>query len=69
MSGSIRDYFNVKDGLPDPRGSLSSQFPLQAIALANKEVERELRETGNSVKRQRGKYNRRDKIQKLMVDE
>ena len=69
MSGSIRDYFNVKDGLSDPRGSLSSQFPSQAIALANKEVERELRETGNSVKRQRGKYNRRDKIQKLMVDE
>ena len=53
MSGSIRDYFHVKDGHPDPRGSLSSQLPSQAIALANKEVERELRETGNSVKRQR----------------
>ena len=40
MSGSIRDYFHVKGGLPDPRGSLTSQLPSQAIALANKEVER-----------------------------
>ena len=43
-------YFHVKDGLPDPRGSLSSQLPSQArhVVLANKEVERVLRETGKS---------------------
>ena len=58
MSRSIRDYFHLKDGLPDPRGSLSSRLPSQAIALANKEVESVLRETGKSEKRQRGKYNR-----------
>ena len=57
-SRSIRDYFHVKDGLPDPRGSLSSELPSQAIARANEEVEKVLRETGKGVKRQRGKYNR-----------
>ena len=39
MSRSIRDCFHLKDGVPDPRGSLSSQLPSQAIALANNEVE------------------------------
>ena len=57
-SRSIRDYFHVSDGLLDPRGSLSSQLAPQAIAQANKEVEKVLKETGNSVKRRRGKYNR-----------
>ena len=60
-SRSIRDYFHVKDGLPDPRGSLSSELPSQAIARANEEVEkvlRHVRETGKGVKRHRGKYNR-----------
>ena len=53
MSRSIRDYFHIRDGLPDPRESLSSQLPSQAIALANKEVEKVLRESGNGgVKRQ-----------------
>ena len=55
-------YFHIKDGVPDPRGSLSSQLPSQArhvhVALANKEVERVLRETGKSETRQRGNYNR-----------
>ena len=31
---SIRSFFKPKDGLPDPKGSLSSS---KAIALANKE--------------------------------
>ena len=35
MSRSIRDCFHVRDGLLDPRGSLSSQLPSQAIAFAN----------------------------------
>lgn len=58
MSRSIRDYFSVRDGLPDPKGSLSSQVSSRAIALANKEVEKVLQEKGNSEKRKRGKYNR-----------
>ena len=29
----------VRDGLPDPRGSLSSSMPSQAIAQANQEVQ------------------------------
>ena len=60
-SRSIRDYFHVKDGLPDSRGSLSSELPSQAIARANEEVEkvlRHVRETGKGVKGHQGKYNR-----------
>ena len=37
---SIRSFFKPKDGLPDPKGSLSSSLSSKAIALANKEVER-----------------------------
>ena len=35
---SIRSFFKRKDGLPDPKGSLSTCLYSQAIALANKEV-------------------------------
>jgi hypothetical protein len=31
-------YFKPKDGLPDPKGLLSSILPIQAISFANKEV-------------------------------
>ena len=37
---SIRSYFQPENGLPDPKGSLSCSLPSQAIALANKEVEK-----------------------------
>ena len=37
ISRSIRDYFHIRDGLPDPWESLSSQLPSQAIVLTNKE--------------------------------
>ena len=52
-------YLQRTDGLPDPRGSLSSAVPRQAIARANQEVqaavdsEAEVRERGK-----RGAYNR-----------
>ncbi len=36
---SIRSFFKPKDSLPDPKGSLSSRLPSQAISLAIKEVE------------------------------
>ena len=37
---SIRSFFKPKDGLPDPKGSLSSSLSSKAIALVNKEVEK-----------------------------
>ena len=40
MSSGIRRYFKQRDGLPDPKGFLSACLPSQAIALANKEVEK-----------------------------
>jgi hypothetical protein len=36
---SLRQYFRSRDGLPDPRGILSSSLPSRAIAAANREVE------------------------------
>ena len=45
-------YLQLRDGLPDPRGSLSCSVPSQAIAQANKEVEA-LRE---NKKVKRGQY-------------
>jgi len=59
-SMSIRSYFKPKDGLPDPKGSLSSCLPSQAFALANKEVEKLASE--KRIGKQRGQYRRRDKI-------
>ena len=47
----IRRYFKPKDSLPDPKGSLSSQIPSQAIALANKEVEKIINKKGGTKKR------------------
>ena len=41
---SIRDYIRPNNGLPEPTGSLSLHVPLQAIALANKDVEKVLKE-------------------------
>ena len=32
-------WLQPRNGLPDPRGSLSSSIPSQAIAAANREVE------------------------------
>ena len=48
---SILSYFKPKDGLSDPKGSLSSILPSQAIALANKEVEKVISEKGDTKKR------------------
>ena len=53
---SIRSYFKPKDGLPDPKGSLSSCLPSQAIALASKEVEKLASEKG--IGKQCGQYRR-----------
>ena len=57
---SLLKYFKQKDGLPDPKGSLSHTVPSRAIARANREVEVELaaarREESRSKKR--GPYKR-----------
>ena len=45
-------YLKPRDGLPDPRGSLSSSMPSQAIAQANREVQ----EAIQSDKGKRGPY-------------
>ena len=51
---SIRQYFNPRDGLPDPKGPLCNSVSSSAIAMANKEVEKELA----AKKKKRGQYRR-----------
>ena len=36
---ALLQYMQRKDSLPDPKGSLSSAIPAQAIARANQEVQ------------------------------
>ncbi len=50
---SIQSFFKPKDSLPDPKGSLTSRLPSQAITLAIKEVEKVT--TGEKGKK-RGQY-------------
>ena len=52
---ALLQYLQRTDGLPDPRGSLLSAVPRQAIACANQEVQAavEVRERGKH-----GAYNR-----------
>ena len=54
---SIRRFFRPKDGLPDPRGSLSLSVPSEVIALANREVKRFLASETETGKK-RGQYKR-----------
>ena len=54
---SIMNYFRPSNGLPEPNGSLSLHVPSQAIALANKEVEKVLKEGSGVDKTKCGKYN------------
>ena len=51
---SLRRYLRPKDGLPNPRGSLSSSMSSIAIAQANKEVQEILKPK----EKKRGKYNK-----------
>ena len=54
MSSSVRDYFQVRGDLPDLQGSLSCHVPSWAIVLANKKVQKVLKEMDKSVKPKRG---------------
>ena len=51
---SLLRYLKQKDGLPDPKGSLSSKVPTRASVRAYREVEVELVEQ----KKKRGPYRR-----------
>ena len=51
---SILNYFKLKDGLPDPKGSLCQCLSSLAIAAANSEVTKEI---GGSAAQKRGEYN------------
>ena len=50
---SLLKYLKLRDGLPDPKGSLSNSVASSAIAMANKEVEKEI-----AKKKKRGPYKR-----------
>ena len=38
VSTALLRYFKKRDGLPDPKGSLSHTIPSRAISMANSEV-------------------------------
>ena len=46
---SLRHYFKPRDGLPDPKGSLSRQLSSEAITQANREVEKALSAAGDKM--------------------
>ena len=52
-SMSLFRYFEWRNGLPDPKGSLSSELCTAAIAQGNKEVERVI---GSTNEKKRGPY-------------
>ena len=60
---SLLQYFKPRDGLPDPRGPLSNSVASNAIAMANREVEKEIAKT----KKKRGQYRRCVFVNKISV--
>ena len=48
-------YLKPRDGLPDPKGSLSLSVPSQVIARANREVQEVMNSKGG---KKRGPYGR-----------
>jgi len=46
----ILKYLRSKDGLPDPKGSLSNEIPERANSFANQQIRREM-ESGCTKKR------------------
>ena len=49
-------WLQPRNGLPDPRGSLSSSIPSQEIAAANREVEEAIRTASSGKRAPYGKY-------------
>ena len=48
---SLLNYFKRKDGLPNPRGTLSAVVPSKSIASASRAVEEELRRISKTTTR------------------
>ena len=48
---SLLEYFQRKQGVPDPEGPLSVSISLRAISLANCEVQQELNKDKDRKKR------------------
>ncbi len=55
---SLLRYLKHRDGLPDPRGSLSNSVSSRAITRANVEVEAELERQKKENGKKRGPYKR-----------
>ena len=53
MSRSLREFFQLKDGLPESGGPFSASMSSAAILQANKEVS-----AAKSSRKTRGKYNK-----------
>ena len=53
---ALLKYLRNKDGLPDPRGSLSAVIPARMISIANEAVHEEIE--ASSSKKCRGPYKR-----------
>lgn len=56
---SLLQYFKPRDGLRDLQGPLSNSVASNAIAMANREVDKEIAKT----KKKRGQYRRCDVCQ------
>ena len=55
---SILKYLERRNGLPDPRGSLSNSVSARAISTANAEVEAEIARQKKETTKKRGPYTR-----------
>ena len=71
VSMSIEKYFKRSQEkiLPSPHGSLSLSVPSRAIAAANKEVGRVLRQqsSATTISKKRGKYNKYSPEERAMI--
>ena len=60
---ALLKYLQPKDGLPDPKGSLSLSVPPHAIAAANREVA----EATSVANKKRGAYKRYTPKERLAI--
>ena len=67
MSQSLLRYLKHRNGLPDPRGSLSNSVSSRAISRANDEVEAELERQKKENGKKRGPYYRSSIIASIMT--
>ena len=65
VSMALLKYLRNKDGLPDPRGSLSDVIPARTSSIANEAVREEIE--ASSSKKRRGPYKRYVPVYSLVV--